>query len=766
MRDHPGIDDQRTDVGDGYAELTNVTHYVTGEIRRCPVMSNRMAAGGVAISEYTDPVDGVHAVHVSSDGEIQTTKVGNSTSSNELETGFTVDRRPTMARAEGRVYIANDLDRMKAVDGADSIRNAGMQAIDDQIGAPTQSAGSNTTEGSHLFRYRFYDSSTGYYSSPSPSRSVTVSDVGTDGDIAFDVGSGSDIDTDFAESHADQIILQATAAGGTAYYDASFSTITDVTGGSISFDMSDATLVVQTQTGSNSAADSERPPSFAIVTEHSNRLFGIGAYARDYSVGVTNGSATVSFVTGPATSGGFGLQWAGRKIRIAGDDYTIKSVDSNTQITLTTNYSGSTGNASATIYSTRRDVLYWSSADNIEGWQPDANSRRAFVDTSDVPTALVSVGSELYIFSRRRVSTLAYDSDPATGFLSPVGDFGVWNQHCVTRVENAIYGWGPSGAWVMYGSYPKYISRAVEGAARRGNIDTSYADDFSVSFDPRSRTVNMYYVKVGDTTPRYAFSLLIDTGRWSERSYDAGITAATTMQDESGETREVVADSNGYSWFMRFGGFHGVSTARSAILTSSAGATTTVIPVNESLQTSPDLRGVYLYQPSSGESRLIASNTTSEITLDSALTAAPSTNDELYIGRVESIIETDWMPAGANFSGKYRSGRIEMSTRATGSSGTAKVRVWSDFSSNLQQYTASNDDVMPDGVTVNSDGTLTVDLDGGTSLGDGYVPAPGFADHARTWKVRLTIDRPEGEWRLLSLGMARNRDDGEEERQE
>lgn len=747
MPDHPGLRDDLSDVGLGYSELENVSHYVDGELRLRPGLSRRMAAGGSVLTELFDPVDGAFAIHVKPDGTVTSTQPGNHTASNSLGSGYSVAQRATHARSNGRVYLTNNFDDVKCVpSGKASMRDAGMATPSVLSGADQTNAG-NVTAGDHLVRYRWYDTRTGYYSSPSTAAAVTAPGSRT---IEYGVGSGSDVDTDDAPSHANQVILQMTVASGTTYYDAAY---VDLTSSTAVIDITDTNLALQDQTGTDAGADANKPPIASIVTEFRKRLWLIGAEPRSLTATMNAGTSV--------TGSGFSTNWVGYVLR-AGNDATateyVISAATSTTLTLATAYAGTTGSQTVTIYKKRPDELFWSDAGYPEQF-PVGNARFVFSDEADTPTGMIGVGSELYIFGRHNISILSFSDDPANGSLSQLsGDLGLWNQHCLVKVGHVVYGWGPGGAWRMAGSIPVHIGRPIEAESRLEGIrmDDTYAAKFSGVYDPRERCIWWFYVPTGETEPKSAFVYDTDSGKWRTASFQQGITSAGLLRDENGQLRACVGDQNGYSWFLKIGVYDGVESAFDAVVTTDSGATTTVIPTTATLQTSPSLAGAYLYDPIQGEYRLISSNTASAITC-SAFSGTPPVGRELYIGPIDYAIATKWLVRDPAI--KSRCGKAYVVMRSTSGGGQSTIGIHKDFEGNPLSYSSLADDAEMDGVTINADGTLTIDHDGGTASEDGYIPINGFSDHARFWKLRLSGNRPEGSFRLIDMGIDQKRSD-------
>src|SRR5687767_11888506 len=101
-----------------------------------------------------------------------------------LLTGMSTYSRPCLAAIQGAVYYTNGENPVKTMNQSPAY-DAGIDGPAGTLGAPTATAG-NTTAGTHLLRYRFRNSKTGFVSNPSDNLSYTVS--GGNGSLRFDVG--------------------------------------------------------------------------------------------------------------------------------------------------------------------------------------------------------------------------------------------------------------------------------------------------------------------------------------------------------------------------------------------------------------------------------------------------------------------------------------------------------------------------------------------------------------------------------------------------
>lgn len=747
MRDWPGIDDSVTDVGNDLSYLENGSHYVKGEMRRRPGLWSRMDLAGLVCSELRAPTNQKYIVHATDDGYLKSVQASDGTTVYTNISGLNAGIRGSMARANDRLYYANDWDAVQTVEGEGTGYEAGMDAPS-SFGAVAQANGSNTSTGDHLVRFRWYNSQSLYYSNPSEAQTVTVGS--STEQLTWTIGSGGDIDTDEAPPQADQAIVEMTQVDGTVYYDAAF---VNLSASSVVIDMSDTVLAQQTQTANNATTGHAKPPIARWLAEHRSRLFATGASVRTITATFTNASTSV-------TGSGFNANWAGRLVQAAGDTarYRIASATTTT-LTLSEAYAGSTGSKSADVFSRRPDQLYWSEAGRPESWDTTTNARRVFQNEADSPSGIASYLDDLYIFGQNTMRRLVYDVDPGTGKLPHVPtDLGLWNQRCLVTVDGRLYGWGRAGAWVIGGILPRHISRPVDRTVG-DDADFIQYEDFHAVFDPDERVIYWFYVPTGQTEPTKAMCLEVDQQKWSIRSFPFAIISSCLASDATEKVRAVVSDTNDNSWFLRRDRFDGVDSQFSAVVVGDTGSTTTVVNVTTTLQTDPTLEGVELYDPVADEARRIVSNTSSAITVSPAFTGAPPAGRELYIGRIQTTITSDWIPF-ADLTKKVRPSHL-MLTCVPQSSQTVKVYIYKDFETNPLVPTSNASDQLPRGCTVGSDHIL-VDLSESASGSGSVASIPVPANFARVWRYKIVADKPIGTLGILDVRFAATRDDAGE----
>jgi hypothetical protein len=657
-----------------------------------------------------------------------------------LSSSINTEFHGNFASIQSRCYFANDFNAVKVWDGVSATAaDAGIDAPTVAPSAPSEGAG-NVTLGDHLVRYRYYNSNSLYVSNPSTAITVTVSS--STKALTFTVGTHL---TASADPKVDQIILEATSAGGTKYY--RVGTVANTAAQSIVYNVSDIVLIQ----GDNVAAltgdfGHEPPPLFSILCSHRGRLFGAGTTSRTRTVTATSASTAV-------TGTDFSLEWAGRRIKFGTEtvSYEIASVARATALTLAPAYSGTTGSKTATIFSKTPNRLYWSRQLYPEGWQPASAARDLLNGKSDELRGLVSYSNDLWIFGRHSSERLSFTSDPGTseGQIIPIpGDRGVLNQRCLIEAEGVLYAWDRLGMYVC-GSKPVHISKPID-RTMTDYVDWDQTDEFHGVFDPTDRVLMWFFTKLGETEPHYAACLELDGGRWSLAYFAQGITASHVVPDAEGQVRAMLGDGNGYTWFFGIeGGFDGLPPNAPSTMTTTGTPTATVITVAETLPTSPNMAGCVVRNTANDQTAVISSNTATTLTMVSpGFTDAPAAAVTLHAGEIPFTYESKWFSLGGD---DIKPVYLRIRLHPSSASGKCRVYIYKEWSDTPETLTSTSGDVFPDGVTVTSGATyMEIDLDGGD--GDGILTVPLPCDWAKHWKAKLVCDKPVGEIRLLEMG--------------
>lgn len=752
MRTWQGYREDTSVVSDeGLLTAQNISFKVSGEIRRRPGLDGRVDQTGTLVTEWTDPFTTPYLVYNNSGSLVSVNVL--TTSGNTLATALSTLQRGCFAKSNGRLYFTNDFNAMQRIErGNATAGTAGIAGPTAAIGTPTTVAGS-CTAGTHGMRYRYYDSKSLYLSDPSSQTNIVLTGAS---DLTFSIGTGGQTVIRSQDSKVDQVIIELTDAGSSTFYRAA-TVNQSLTGTTIS--IADTDLRNQVTAARDGDFSHQQPPLTLLASEHRGRLFAWGAQVVTLTgVTVSSSSANVT-VTGSTMSSG----WAGRLARFGTDTkaYRIAAMSGTGLANLSETYTGTSAVVSgAQFFSATPDMLYWTRSGFPESWNTTSFARRVLQNASDIPSAMFSHNEVLYLCGQRTIRILDYDKDPALGKLDQVpGDFGVWNQRCVVEANGRIYAWGRSGIFTMNGMSLKYLSDRLDvhidgsDTTSTDNYDVSKYEQFHGVFDPVERTVLWFYATSSETYPKHAIVYDIDSQEWMVGTWKQSMRASCLSTGGStNRTRALVADENGYSWYLTAAAFDGVPSVLSGgVLTvNGTGSTTTNVNVTQSLPTgTSNMLGVVIVYSST--ERYVVSNTATSLLLNSALTAAPTAGSELFAGQINFTAKTKWVSPG--LENKQRPSYFFIYLVPGSATGQITIKFYTDYATTAKTLTKGASDVQPDGLTwTNGANYVTVDMDGGS--GDGVAFMPLFMDWQRAISAEVSSTRPKDQLKIIDFGFS------------
>ena len=390
-----------------------------------------------------------------------------------LASGLNTANRACLAACQGRIYYANNFDVIKAWNGISAaLMDAGITAPSLVIGAPTAAAG-GLSNGDHLIRYRYKDTSSGYVSDPSPALTYTV--AAATGLLTFGIGAADDI-RPTTDTKVDQYVIEATRIGGGAFYQLGTAA---VGAASVVVGMNDNSLAQQFNSDAfyGSAADLEtytngKPPLGTIVIPYRGKLWVLGDAPYDLTAVTFTNNSTAIVGTGFSTAWDDGAQFL---LVRAGDTkaYEISAVASSTAMTLSVAWSGTTAAYSAKVVKRFPNRGYYSRTFFPEQFYLTNWARDFLAEKSDTVTSAIGRKDALYIFGKNNAERLIFNADPsaaAGAVISPIqGSRGNWNQRTIVDVEGELYAWDRQGMWTV-GEVPSPISDPIY------NLLKEYAD--------------------------------------------------------------------------------------------------------------------------------------------------------------------------------------------------------------------------------------------------------------------------------------------------
>jgi hypothetical protein len=271
-----------------------------------------------------------------------------------------------------------------------------------------------------------------------------------------------------------------------------------------------------------------------ILFPFGGRLFAAGEVVYDKgSLVMTNGSPTVTGIQTEFVSG-----FIGRFLRIKGQSasYEISAVGSAVGLTLLTNYTGASGLFEYEIRSAPAERLnfYWSGAGFPTGWDPAKGL--AVPQPGDTITALLDLGSFLYLMLERAVYRLTYDSDPGRDgrqFLSLRR--GCVNQQCWVQVGAQTYVLDRQGVYMFDGGNDEDVSAPIQTLFQRQTedglprINWSQRKFFHASADTAAGVVRFFVCLGNSRYPQHALAYRWTSQEWSIEEYPFPVPCATNL---------------------------------------------------------------------------------------------------------------------------------------------------------------------------------------------------------------------------------------------
>ena len=673
-----------------------------------------------------------------------------------LLTGFDTNSTACVASIAGQVYFVNDYNPAQVWDGVGATtQNAGIVGPVAAIGNPSSTAAGLTDIGNHQIRYRYQNSKTGYVSNPSPATLYNV--AGGAQALSYTIAAGGPIVIS-TDAKVDSVLIEMSPRNSPTFYQVARA---QNIAGSYVISIADALLTQNFDSDANYGASKDGevfthfpPPYGTIMLEYKGITWSLGAskYALPF-VSFTNGSTTVS-----SLGVGFSQAWVGRVLRRNSDSvaYVIASGTTGAfSLTLQVAYTGAGGFGAATVYSTNPNRGNYSFPYRPEEFYPGMWARDFIQNRSDLVTAAIGRKEAMYVMGLFSCDRLVYADDPSalTSVLSPIqGNRGCYNNRCLVEAEGQLFSLDRQGVWLV-GEVPQHLSGPIDDTLRE-TVDFAQFNQFHGGYDPVDRILMFWHVRMGDTKPKYAMCLEIDTGRWFFDSWLQGITASKQVPTSDGQVRLMICDENGYSWFLGVtGSFDGVPPSSATVLNvaTSSGATNAV--VTQILPTSPSLAGVIAYNPISGLQAVINSNTTTTLTLGAGMSGAFTLGQEIWIGAINWEYRTKWW-VGPGQGYKKAPVYLVITMYPESTTGLMRVYIYADFSTIPTTPTAWATDQLPEGVSyVQGTNYLQIDLAGG-GADDGYISVPLPCDYRRTLQARLTSIRPDGSIRISRVEFA------------
>jgi len=651
-----------------------------------------------------------------------TCEYSSSSGTNDLYTVGAVSLYSTISQAKRarlcvhnkRLYMVDGWRPMQRWDGiASASVAAGITGPSTASGAwaptPTTAAG-NCTAGTHKFRYRYLDSTTGYVSEPSNEYVATV--VAGSQQLTFAIntsGAGNIIRS--TDAKVDKVVVEMTLTGGTKFYKAAEGIQSAST---IVVSISDVTLANQPapwpDTGTLDAGVHYPPPVTSHVYSFRGRLWCFGQCVHNVgTVTTSNGSASV---TGSSTdftaacalpSAPIGTNRVVRRFKVASAavDYEVASTGGATSLTLSTTYAGSTTSGlSYSIYSNDRSIFY-----SAPGY-PEAFPPFNYIlgPESGPITGMIGHQNALMLFSLNGMERFVWTSDPnADGTKRTIPtNRGLVRHECAVNVEEVVYGLDQRGFWRYDGEVPTHLSSPIETYVAR--INWSASDTFHGCFYPRSRAIRWWVALDSDTKPYHYLQYDVDRRTWTtgnrgDSTNGPGCASSAVIPTSTGV--RVLNGLNLYSTSSLSGwvyddegevdGTLGWSGSVQGTVTGTSSTTTRLYLSGVTIPASTQ-RGTPVYVDGYGFRMCVASNQASNyIDLGVALASIPPVGTRVHLGYIPAEFRTKAFRSrarngGAKHVGKAVTLHFVPPTVETGEVARVKVRIYRDWSTTAMTW--------------------------------------------------------------------------------
>lgn len=677
-----------------------------------------------------------------------------------------VGNRPTMCQHARRGYVADGLHAVQVWDGmAATSADAGIAGPSREVAAwapaPSEGTGTNgITVGTHLVRYRYKDSRTGFVSDPS--NTYSLAQVNASKKRTFNVStSGATNMIRSTTTRVDRLIVEMTLAGGTVFFVAA-----DVaqTVSSVDVDITDRSLVAFRLPW---PSDGHLPPPIVRhVFSYRGRLWYYGQIVYPVSADFSNGSTTVTAFgtsTWPTaflrpTTAMTPSQRTRRLLLypIDAKPYEVDHAADTTHMTLVEPHVGTITQTNSSLLSLDAPVLYYSAP----GY-PESVPLTNFVTGPGLEPIKAAIGvlNGILLFGVSTMHYLRYTDEPGLdGSMRQVSaDRGSVGHAVTVNVDDVVYTLDRNGITEWSGGGPVPISRPIESVIRR--IAFNYEGIFHACYYPRAREVRWFVALDAQTTPLAYLAWNVVKRIWTMGTLEVAAYSSALVQTGTA-TRAVIGDANGHVWLDDAGTTVGVATGCTGYPKGlvAAGATVTVVPFSNlaGLPTAGvAMTGVTVHFERLNETRVIASNTTSGVTVSPGFTSAPVVGDVLWFGRVKALLKTKCFTFDSKE--KHKGRFVHVWFKPLASQRYVRVRIYRDWSATAMSWseadwrrtgTPPRGTLYPDPDDANGGGTdWKVDV----GLADGVARIPLGDQAVRVTEVEVEVFQADCRVELLGV---------------
>ena len=447
------------------------------------------------------------------------------------------------------------------------------------------------------------------------------------------------------------------------------------------------------------------PTYFKHVVMFQDRYFYFGTVKYNKEGCYKSAAKTITGVTG-ADGTNWVTEFKDRYIQVSGSNQLnrITSVNESTQVITVEDAidsSVSTSSGSLDDYTiiappfTKRQIMF-SHHDEPES-VPEHHSitlQANYGDDDEIVSAM-PFGASLYVFSKRNKYMFSFSTSPLNdGSVTYLDDRGSFNNRCWDVYGDAAYVMDDSGVYRFSGSGSESLSTSVQDIFRQdgsiGSIDYAKSDNFFVKVDRSTQKVYCFVCFTGDSGnyPTRALVYNIEEETWDLMRYSVEATDASTIE-KSGRPRMVITSDDEKVYLVDEGTTDVVTSQTLGSATS--GTSNTIVNSAASYSTNAFQKAfVYIYAGTGkGQDRVIASNTSTAITVSTNWTTNPDSTSKYAVGAIPWLWKTGSFGIGAEDAMAQREFGIKFDP--TDSQQSIDLRMYYNNDSDPLEYAVTQD---------------------------------------------------------------------------
>jgi len=548
------------------------------------------------------------------------------------------------------IYMVNGVDRNRRYDGTNT-HNMGIRM---DGGDPTNFAettgGALTVLSTYKYIYTYYNKDNRVESIASGIGTQTL--TGSNNSITFDVPANASYDAQITT-----IRIYRTGADAALFF---LEQEQDYSGSlvSITSTAADTSLTTAygapTLNGTAQEATSPVPPTQRYIESFKSRLWLAGN--NPYTVGtaaVTQSSATVTITTGEVTDGMIGMKFV---VSGSARYYSVSDADTGANtLTLSEVFEEATNATSNYTVYNEGNYLWYSFIDSNGVSYPDSVQTTAWLpvgkDDGDKITGMVQCHDRLLITKENHLYLLSGNSPSTYDILEVASPVGCSGNQTLARNEG--------GDCIFYGGRGVYITDGVRVSCVSNAIEPLFTNEGSPPwtvdhtrnylshgvYDHKRKRYYLWVTSSGSTVTDKClvadFNLMDDNGQPAWFPWDLPANVSGTLRSND-ELEVYIGDESGFVYKLNTGLNDGAGTTGTKSGTATSTASNSLTDSAATFYTTGDgLKGAYIEIISgtaAGEKELIASNTTTKITLNGTWSVTPDTTSVYKVGNISAYI--------------------------------------------------------------------------------------------------------------------------------